>query len=255
MSDITLIAEPSPFMRVNEPATVQDRYDGLENYFPIYKLPGRHFKPDAGSFYDRMLHPGSRVYCDDNGPSITQSGIHIGLTAIVFEVEGRVCPDYCFLSSDGDQEHPINVDDEAYRCAPARFASCWLEAPNDSVEGQGNWHRALLQLERIARHTDSGVHMGEFIAPKDCEGREGSGTSNLSPAYLQVSWTAPPGFDNLDVLPVFDAKHGHIAIPSRAQMPVHKRVRVRFVLHLGPIVPGLGGPIVAVNFVFMHILD
>ncbi|TFY78099.1 hypothetical protein EWM64_g5914 [Hericium alpestre] len=167
MSDITFVAEPSPFMHINERATVREHFDSLENYFPIYKLPGKHFKPDMGAFYDRILHPGSRTYCNDNGLSVVHNGIHIGLTAVVFEVEGCIHADHCFLSADGDRQHPMNVEDGAYQSALAHFTSCWLE------------------LQRIARHADSGIRMDEFIAPK-CDG-----PGDLSPAYLQVSWAAP----------------------------------------------------------------
>ncbi|TFY78547.1 hypothetical protein EWM64_g5466 [Hericium alpestre] len=232
-------------MRVTQPAAVRERFDKLENYFPIYQLPGRHFKPDNGFFCDRATHA-SRIYCNTNGPSFVENGIRIGATAVVFEVEARISARDCFLSTEGDQEHPLN-DDADWR-KPSKFASCWLEAPDSSVDGQGNWRRALLQLERLAWHADSGVRTDDFIALK----RREPG-ADPSPAYLQVSWTPGARFDNLDLLPVFEASHKHVPITSRAQMPVNKRVRVRFVLYLGPPVPQLGGPIVGAQFIYMHV--
>ncbi|KAA1477545.1 hypothetical protein DENSPDRAFT_885191 [Dentipellis sp. KUC8613] len=228
-----------PSLQRSDPARVQKHFDQQAQYFTICNL-GRVPDPVNCSFVSRDGIIGD-IYCEENDGVTLQYGIRIDFSAIVFEIVGRLAETDCFMTPEGDRNHPYgSVGDEAIP-----FASFWLQSPSESRRDVILWRRGLTQLERISRcAAGAGVAMGELVAPDYSQGSE-------SPlALLQMGW-GPPRPYTLEYLPVFTADHSHLPIPTLAAAPFGKRVSVRFTLH---VKRGIR-PVVGAHTLYMHVLD
>ncbi|TFY52074.1 hypothetical protein EVG20_g10719, partial [Dentipellis fragilis] len=183
------------------------------------------------------------LYCEESSATL-QYSIPIDFSAIIFEVDARIEPTYCYLTPDRDQDHPYTSE-----AAPNdKFTSSWFRTPSDAREDVTAWRRALVQLERIVKQaTDTGAALSELVAPDYSQGSE-------SPlAFLQVGWRPPKPY-TLEYLPVFTADHEHYPIPTLAAVLFEKRVRVRFVLH-GVPAKADAPAIIGARMLYVHILD
>ncbi|TFY56815.1 hypothetical protein EVG20_g8777 [Dentipellis fragilis] len=228
-------------LRQYDAARVQKHYEQQAQYFTILRL-GSVGDPVNSSFVHRDGFK-ALVYCEENLTTI-QYSIRVDFSAIVFEVDARIDPTHCYLTPNGDHDHPYSSE-----VTPSdKFASSWFRAPSDAHEDVLAWCRALNQLERIVQQAvDPGAALGELVAPDYSQGSE-------SPlAFLQVGWRPPIPY-TLEWLPVFTTDHKHYPIPSLAAVPFGKRVRVRFVLHGVPAKPNVPA-IIGAHMLYMHILD
>ncbi|KAA1471882.1 hypothetical protein DENSPDRAFT_850521 [Dentipellis sp. KUC8613] len=255
----------NPVLLEYDAARTQKHYEQQAQYFTIVRL-GEVGDPVDCSFVHRDGFK-ALLYCEES-PTMLQYSIPFDLRAIIFEVDARIEPTYCYLTPAGDQDHPYTS-----QMGPGdNLASSWLMAPSDGREDVITWRRALAQLQRIVEQAvDPGIALGELVAPDYSQGSE-------SPlAFLQVSWRPPVCLNHitslhlneperplmffqhpytLEWLPVFTADHKHYPIPSDAAVPFAKRLRVRFILHGVPAKPGDRVPaIVGAHMLYMHILD
>ncbi|KAA1478096.1 hypothetical protein DENSPDRAFT_854748 [Dentipellis sp. KUC8613] len=191
------IPDPSnPKLRQYDAARTQKHFEQQSQYFTIIQL-GSVDDPIDCSFvhWDGFK---ALLYCEES-PTIIQYGIPLDFRAIIFEVEARIEPTYCFLTPAGDQGHPY-----APETAPSdNFASSWLMAPSDADEDVVAWCQVLTQLRRIVEQAvDPGIALGKLLAPDYSQGSESPLT------FLQVSWKPPHPY-TLEWLPVFTADHQH----------------------------------------------